>query len=88
MTTSAFLYDRISRTYTGTITVANNTAASIHGPITVTLTNLTPGVTVASGSSAISFPVADLLPGQSAAAPVAFDDPGNVHITFTPVVTY
>ena len=88
VTTRAFLYERISRTYTGTIIVTNNTAAAINGPITVTLTNLTSGVTVASGSPALSFPVTSLLPGQSSTVPVAFNDPSNAHITFTPVVSY
>ena len=86
--TSAFLYDRISRAYTGTITVTNNTAAPIDGPITVSLMNLTSGVTVVSGSPVISFPVTRLAPGRSATTSVAFNDPGNAHITFTPVVTY
>jgi hypothetical protein len=88
VTTSAFLYDRISRTYTGAITVTNNTAVTINGPVTVTLTNLTPGVTVVSGSPVISFPVTSLLPGQSSTASVTFNDPSNAHITFTPVVAY
>jgi len=88
VTTSAFLYDRISRTYNGTVTVTNNTTAAISGPITVTLTNLTSGVTVVSGSPVLIFPVTNLLPGQSAIVSVAFRNPDNVRITFTPVVAY
>ena len=87
VTTTAFLYSRTSKVYTGTITVTNNTSGVIAGPLTISLTGLPAGVTPSSGSAAIVIS-GPLAPGQSSSAPVSFLDPTNVHITFVPVVTY
>ncbi len=87
VTTSAFLYNRVSKTYTGTITATNNTNAAIAGPITISLSSLTPGVSLTSSGSSVSIP-GPLAPGQSASVAVSFLDSSNVHISFVPVVSY
>lgn len=43
---SGLLFNRLNRTYNGTISIRNNTDQPIIGPIQVVLTNLTPGVTL------------------------------------------
>jgi hypothetical protein len=63
---------------------------NVYGPIQVVLTQLPPGVTLANptgtylGNPYITVPgVTTLVPGASASAPVQFNNPGNVKVTFT-----
>jgi hypothetical protein len=93
VTASGLIFNRATRTYNGTITVLNNTANVINGPVRVVLTNLTPGVTltgappIVNGSPAVIIPGTNTLsPGQSAGTTISFSDPSNVSIQFTPVV--
>jgi len=94
ITSSALVYSRVSKTYNGTLTIENNSSNAISGPVTVALTNLTPGVTMpgnpplyTDGSPEVIFPVSvPLNPGQSTSLPISFTDPSNVRILFTPIV--
>lgn len=92
VTTSGLLYSRATRTFNGTLTVTNISAAPIPGPIDVVLTNLTPGVTLANSDGTFNghpyrvVPgVTTLGPGQAAPASVSFNNPGSLLTTFTPV---
>jgi hypothetical protein len=92
VTESGLLYNRRTQTFTGTVTVTNNTSAAVSGPLMVILANLTPGVTLTNsaltvnGSPAISLGSQILAPGQSAVATVVFSNPSNAPINFTPEV--
>ena len=87
VTSSGLIYNRRTATFYGTVTVTNNTSSTVTGPLAVSITNLTAGVTL---NSANPVPVlasgATLNPGQSASGTVSFSDPTNVVINFTPVV--
>jgi hypothetical protein len=93
VTASGLTYNRRMQTFSGTITVTNNTSVAIKGPLLVILANLTPGVTltgnppIVSGSPAVVIPgTTTLSPGQSATATVVFSDPANAVVNFTPEV--
>ena len=92
-TTSGLAYSRVSQTYTGTITIRNTGSVALPGPFRVVMTKLTSGVTLVSPSGSLPIgpyldvtSVASLAPGGTVAVPVAFQNPSNVTITFTPVV--
>jgi predicted extracellular nuclease len=86
---SGLYYSRVSRTYSGTITVTNTSSQTIDGPLQVVLTNLTPGVTLVNangtfrGDPYVTAPVTSLAPGQSVDVQVRFSDPTNVRIGYT-----
>ena len=90
ITTSAFVYSRLTKIFSGTVTVSNTSAITLNGPLSVVLTGLTAGVTAlnATGSTAsgpyYTFDLLPLLPGQSATFGVGFSDPSNARIGFTP----
>jgi hypothetical protein len=94
-TTSAFVLNRLTQTYSGTITIANTGNTPLNRPLTLVLTALTSGVTaigptgtlggqgpyyLAPGSGVLS-------PGQSVTIPVQFSNPSNQKIAFV-VKTY
>jgi hypothetical protein len=95
VTASGLTYSRVTRTYSGTVTITNNTSSPITGPYYVVLENLTAGATL-TGSDVTTYDTypavlvlasgATLQPGQSASAPVAFTYSGSAVITFTPFV--
>ena len=94
VTTTGFGYNRVARTFNGTMTVTNTSASPITGPIDVVLTNLTAGVTLVNGNGSFNgnpylvMPgVTTLNPGQSANVALSFSNPGSVRIDFT-AVTY
>jgi hypothetical protein len=91
ITSSAFVYSRLTQTYSGTVTVTNSSAASITLPLTVVLTNLTAGVTAVNATGVLKGQGPYyLLPGSGTAlAPkqaitfsVSFSDLTNVKIGF------
>jgi hypothetical protein len=88
---SGFLYSRVTKTYSGTLTITNTTSASIAGPLLVTLNNLTQGVTLnnAGGSyngyPQVVVPFTVLNAGKSVTVPVSLTNPANALIKFTPV---
>ena len=89
ITSSGFIYSRVTRTFNGTVTLANISSSAIVGPLQVGFTNLPPGVTLANptsnvGSGFIAVP-AGLAAGQSASITVHFSNPSNSVITYVPV---
>jgi uncharacterized repeat protein (TIGR01451 family) len=92
-TSSGLAYSRVSQTYIGTITVRNISGAPIAGPIQILFTALPSGVTLANATGTFNLSqyltvpnVTSLAPGQSAVVSVAFHNPSNLTITFTPVI--
>lgn len=92
-TASGLLYSRVSKVYTGTLTLTNISGTAISGPLQIVFTLLPSGVTLSnatgsfSGSPFLTVPGAvSLAPGASVTVPVRFSDPSNTRITFTPVV--
>jgi len=95
VTTSGFVYSRVSKTFTGNLTVTNSGAASISGPFVIWFENLTAGVTLVNGNGLFNgYPqLAPATPtslgaGQSFTVPLRFSDPANARINFTPVIFY
>ncbi len=92
VTSSALVYSRVTKAYTGTLTITNNSSSAISGEVIVALTNLTTGVTLNgnpptfNGSPEVIFPAATLNAGQSASQPISFSDPSNARIVFTPII--
>jgi hypothetical protein len=92
--TSAFVLNRVTQLYSGTVTVTNTSTSSIDRPLTVVLTNITAGVTAvnAGGSrpgQGYFYTVSGsgpLAPGQSASFAVQFTNPSNARISFVPKV--
>jgi len=90
VTSSALVYSRATKSYSGTLTIENNSSSIVSGTVTVDLTNLTAGVTFTGdpveGIPQVVFQSVTLNPGQTASQPISFSDPTNVRIQFTPVV--
>jgi hypothetical protein len=90
ITTSAFVYNRQTKTFSGTVTVTNNSSVTLNGPLSVVLSGLTAGVTAlnATGTTAsgpyYTFSLMPLAPGQVSSFGVVFSDPSNALIGFTP----
>lgn len=96
VTTSAFSYNRFSKVYSGTISIANSSGSPINYPLTIVLTNLTAGVTALNPAGTLTgqppynitgpyFAVpgsGTLGPGQSANIPVTFTSTTTARINF------
>ena len=91
VTTSAFVYNRLTQNYSGTITISNTGGQPLSLPLTIVLTNLTAGVTAlnptgtAAGQGpyyAVAGSGASLSVGQSVTVPVQFSNPSNAKISF------
>ena len=88
LTSTGLMLNRVTRFYTGTITVKNITAQTIPGPVQLVFHNLTAGVTMANvaGTTAGGDPYLNvagnggLAPGQSVTLTMQFNNPGNVLI--------
>ena len=95
VTTSAFVLNRLTQTYSGTITITNGGATALNRPLTILLTGLTAGVTAVGPTGTLPgqgpyylVPGSGTLgPGQTATVPVQFSNPGNLKIGFV-VKTY
>ena len=96
ITTSAFLYNRLTQMYSGSITVTNKSGQALQRPLTIVLTNLTTGVTAVNPAGTVPGQGPYYLvpgsgttlgPGQSATVAVQFTDPSNAKIGFV-VKTY
>jgi hypothetical protein len=92
VTSTGFLFSRVTRLYSGTLMAKNTGTQAIGGPAQIVLTNLTPGVTLANatgmtnGSPYITVPDSiGLAAGQAASVNVEFYNPSNALINFTPV---
>jgi hypothetical protein len=95
VTTSGLVYSRVSREFSGTMTVINTGSAAIAGPISVALSNLPAQMTLDNATGTLGLggsPYIRVLNsgslgvGQSAAITIRFGDPSMAAITFTPVV--
>ena len=94
VTTSAFVLNRTTQLYTGTVTVTNTSTSSVDRPLTVVLTNMTAGVTAVNASGLkpgqgyfYTIPGSGpLAPGQAASFAVQFTNPSNARISFVPKV--
>jgi hypothetical protein len=91
ITSTGFVFSRVTRTFNGSITVTNTGQNSILGPLQVVLTNLAAGVTLSNATGMTNSnpfitisSVTDLGPGQSASVNVQFLDSSFAAITFTP----
>jgi YVTN family beta-propeller protein len=86
-TASGLLFNRVTHTFSGTLTITNNGAA-ISGPIQVLFQNLTSGVTLVNASGSYQggpfiTVLNGLAPGQSVQVPVQLLDPSLVAPHFT-----
>ena len=82
----------MTRRYVQTVTLRNNTAATILGPISLVLDKLSPNVTLynASGTTSLVLPAnspymnanTNLAPGQSVALQLQFTNPGNIVFSY------
>lgn len=87
-TTTGFLYSRLSKQFTGKLTITNNGSA-LTGTINVVFGNLPPGVTLANatdqynGSPMITASSSGLASEASTIIPLQFSDPSYTKITFT-----
>ncbi len=92
VTSTGFVFSRVTKTFNGTLTLKNTSTQNIAGPIQIVFTNLTTGVTLANasgttnGNAFITVPgVVALAPGQSASVNVQFSDASNASINFLSV---
>jgi hypothetical protein len=96
VTAGGLVFGRASRTYSGSLTVLNNTNSPVTGPISIVLLNLTQGVSLTNATGTINgapairivAPGSTLNPGQSAVVTAVFSDASNVAIQFTPSVAF
>lgn len=88
VTSSGWIYSRVSETYNSTLTLKNSGTTAINGPFIIVLSGLPTGFSYAPPSNEVAVPVASLLPGQSTSTSVRLNYGGVVStsITFTPIV--
>jgi hypothetical protein len=91
LTSSGFLMNRTTRLYNGTLTVTNTGPTAISGALSVTLNNLSSGVTLVNPSGTDNgFPylvqnlAQPLIPGASLSIPLSFNNPAGAKINFVP----
>jgi hypothetical protein len=92
-TGSGLAYSRVSKTFTGTLTIKNISNNAINGPFQIVLTSMPSGVTLvnATGTTGgfpyITIPTASSLePGQSASVNIQISNPAGVLINSVPLV--
>jgi hypothetical protein len=92
-----FIYDRATRNYTQSVTLANSSGGVLTGPISLVFDGLPVGVTVAAttnvtvnqlpaGSPYLDVSTADLVPGALLSLNLRFADPFSTAIRYTPRV--
>jgi len=92
ITSTAFVYTKSTKRYSTTVTVLNQAAQAIAGPLQFVVTNLPSGVTLYSpagtysGSPYVTIPVASLAAGASTTVKLEFKASSAGQITYTPVV--
>ena len=92
VTMDNLVYSRKTKLYSANLTVTNTGSATISGNLTLTLDDLTTGVTMTNATGSNSgFPtigsVVSLAPGASTTLPVQFSNPSNLLINFNPLTT-
>lgn len=91
-TASGLVYSRVTKIFSGTVTIKNVSGSTISGPFQIAFESLPGGVTLENasgtynGSPYITVNVTNLTAGQSASVSVQFSDPSLASITFVPVV--
>lgn len=90
-TASGLAYSRVSKTFTGTVTMTNVSGALISGPLQVVFFGLPATVTLMTatnnlwGTPYVTVPaLAGIAPGQSITVSVQFSNPSNAIINLTP----
>ncbi len=93
VTSSGLAYNPFQRTYSGTVTVRNNTTKTVSGPVYVQLQGLNGGIMVAGTvlnggyrSLVVLSAGKSIAPGASVSARILFLDPKNLVISYKPVV--
>ena len=96
VTSTGFLYSRVTKTFNGTVTITNAGSQTLTGLLEMALNNLPAGVTLANatgylngalGAPVILVPgVTTLSPGQTATVPLQFSNPSNGPLGFTPAI--
>ncbi len=91
---SGLVFNRVTRTFNGTIQITNTSATPIVGPVQLVLDQLTPGVTLVNAAGTFqglpyvaAAGVTELQPGQSTTVAVQFSNPSNARIGYV-VRTY
>ena len=92
ITRSGVTFNPMTRRYVQTVTLQNNSVATITGPLSLVLDGLSPDVTLAnaSGTTALMLPsgspyvnvAVNLAPGQNLAIQLQFTNPGNAVFSY------
>lgn len=85
VTGTGFIYSRVTKTYQGSFTIANNSTIDLAGPVYLKLNNLPSGVSVTNAGANGLFTVSNtaLAAGQTATVTVQLANPANTAITYT-----
>ena len=91
VTASGLTYSRVTKRFSGTLTLTNLTSSAIAGPLQLVFTFLPSSTTLVSPTGTFgSFPYATLAgtlaAGKSVSIPVQFSNPSNQTINFTPTL--
>jgi uncharacterized protein len=93
ITSSGLAYSRLSKQYTGTVTITNASGSSINAPLQLVLSNLTSGAALAnasgvspSGPYITTLDSGTLAPGTSATVTIRILAPQAASPTFAPLV--
>jgi Bacterial Ig-like domain (group 3)/FG-GAP-like repeat len=89
ITSTGFIYSRVTKTFSGTVTVTNISNSAIPGPLQIGFSNLPVGVTLVNATSTIGTPFIAIPGGltakQTTLFSVRFSNPSNLSIGYTPV---
>ena len=89
MTQQGAVYNRVTQKYVGALTITHRDGPALKGPLTLRLSQLTPGVTLDNASgveSGLPFITlaGSLAPGATLTVPLTFTNPSRSIIAFTP----
>jgi hypothetical protein len=89
ITTTGFIYSRVTRTFNGTITVTNTSSSPIAGPIQIGFNGLPAGIALVNatskvGTGFIAIP-GGLAAGQTTTFSAHFSNPSNLNLSFITV---
>ena len=89
ITSTGFVYSRVTKTFSGTVTVTNISNSAIPGPLQIGFSNLPVGVTLVNATSTIGTAFIAIPGGlaakQTTSFSVHFSNPSNLNISYTPV---